>query len=424
MVQAMETVPLPGEEESAALSLCRDASEDEVRFAVWPTITVGTLGDVTAGCGPPGLVAIDITRRTALGNPLKMGPRGDAYHLAPIVSHGYSRLLEDNHLTPAAVAAGHDGVVVASGSYSHERREVEVRRLARMVYQGAKLLFVCCGLEDCHGVPLGRRVMALSALDPVEASDLRESHEAARPQRDESGEEARLRLLHTPERKAAPGTSPLHGAHHRRVVNNASATYLECVHGHVLVQGSAYEEGVMEPVCTIDACVRDAITWWALNKHTHGLVSGATAADVAAAAELLDSLPPPSATSGSAPTGLSIASSDPTDIARSRPSPQVRPSRTPPHDMGHHSASQHAQERGSYPTRSRAHGGHALRRKACPHRQRAAGREYRVGTRCLDRPWIRRRGPRGACPVSTWRQLGPGPGAPRVGSPADAPHHS
>ena len=180
----------------------------------------------------------------------------------------------------------------------------------------------------------------------------------------------------------------------------------------------------MEPVCTIDACVRDAITWWALNKHTHGLVSGATAADVAAAAELLDSLPPPSATSGSAPTGLSIASSDPTDIARSRPSPQVRPSRTPPHSMGHHSASQHAQERGSYPTRSRAHGGHALRRKACPHRQRAAGREYRVGTRCLDRPWIRRRGPRGACPVSTWRQLGPGPGAPRVGRPAGAPHHS
>ena len=205
-----------------------------------------------------------------------------------------------------------------------------------MVYQGAKLLFVCCGLEDCHGVPLGRRVMALSALDPVEAADLRESHEAARPPRDESGKEARLRLHHTPEHKAAPGASPSHGVHPRRVITNASAIYLECPHGHVLVQGSAYEEGVMEPVCTISACVRDAITWWTLNKHTHGLVSGATATDVAAASALLDSLPLPSATSESAPTGLSIASGDPTDVARSGPSLKVRPSRTPQHDLGHH----------------------------------------------------------------------------------------
>ena len=278
--------------------------------------------------------------------------------------------------------------------------------------------------------------MTLSALDPVETADLRTSHEAARPPRDESGKEARLRLQHTPGRKAAPGASPLHGAHPRRVVNTASAIYLECMHGHVLVQGSAYEEGVMEPVCPINACVSDAITWWTLNKHTHRLVSGATAADVAAASALLDSLPPPSAISGSAPSGLSIASSDPTDTARSGPSIKVRHSRTPLHDRGHHAthrrvhsrgrrgASRRVRERGSHPTHTRAHGGHALRRKACLHRQRAAGREHRVDTRCLDRPWIRRRGPRGACPVSTWRQLGPGPGAPRVGSPADAPHHS
>ena len=250
MVQARTTVPLPGEEALAASNMCRDASDEEVRFAVWPTITVGTLSDVTAGASPLGVIAVDITRRTALGNPLKMGPRGDAYHLAPIVSHGYSRLLEDNHLTPAAVAAGHKGVVVANGTYSHERREVEVRRLACMVYQGAKLLFVCCGLEDCHGVPLGRRVMALSALDPVEVADLHESHEAASPPRDESGKEARLRLRRTFDHEAAPDAPLSDGSHPRHVVRGASAIHLECPHGYILVQGSAYEAGAMEPVCT------------------------------------------------------------------------------------------------------------------------------------------------------------------------------
>ena len=138
-------------------------------MAAWPTITVGSRADVhgrVRGSMPPGLIACDISRRTPMGNPFKMGPRGDARHLAPAVCHAYSRLLADPELDAAAIVSLTPGVVLAPGGSpcrDTSLRVEAINRLVSLVDSGAKLLLTCCGLDDCHGLPLGHRVLALSS---------------------------------------------------------------------------------------------------------------------------------------------------------------------------------------------------------------------------------------------------------------------
>ena len=151
----------------SAVPLSHMSPEDAM--AAWPTITVGSHADVhgrVRGSMPPGLVACDISRRTPMGNPFKMGPRGDARHLAPAVCHAYSRLLADPELDAAAIVSLTPGVVlVPSGSPCRDTslRVEAINRLVSLVDGGAKLLLTCCGLDDCHGFPLGHRVLALSS---------------------------------------------------------------------------------------------------------------------------------------------------------------------------------------------------------------------------------------------------------------------
>jgi hypothetical protein len=158
---------------AAAAAVPLNHSSDEDFAAAWPTITVGSRADVHGwgrGSMPSGLVACDISRRTPMGNPFKMGPRGDAYHLAPAVCHAYSRLLAEPELDAAAIGSLTPGVVLApAGGPCRDAslRAEAIGRLVSLVDDGAKLFLTCCGLEDCHGIPLGRFVMAMSSRSPA-----------------------------------------------------------------------------------------------------------------------------------------------------------------------------------------------------------------------------------------------------------------
>jgi hypothetical protein len=158
---------------AAAAAVPLNHSSDEDLAAAWPTITVGSRADIHGGAQgsmPSGLIAFDISRRTPMGNPFKMGPRGDAYHLAPAVCHAYSRLLAEPELDAAAIASLTPGVVLAPvGGPCRDAslRAEAIGRLVSLVDDGAKLFLTCCGLEDCHGIPLGRFVMAMSSRSPV-----------------------------------------------------------------------------------------------------------------------------------------------------------------------------------------------------------------------------------------------------------------
>ena len=172
----------------SAVPLSRMSSEDAM--AAWPTITVGSHADVhgwVRGSVLSGLVTCDISRRTPMGNPFKMGPRGDARHLAPVVCHAYSRLLADPELDAAAIVSLTPGVVLAPGGSPCRDASLRVEaidRLVSLVDGGAKLFLTCCGLDDCHGLPLGRRVLALSSRSsaaPTAASEGDQEGGAADP---------------------------------------------------------------------------------------------------------------------------------------------------------------------------------------------------------------------------------------------------
>ena len=216
---------------------------DEAAYAAWPVITVGTTADLLSGHMPPGLVACDITRRTAMGNPFKMGRSGQAYHLAPDATHAYSRLLREPGLDVDALASLTPGLVAAaprSDCRCPTLRDSAVDELVSLIEGGAKLVLTCCGLEACHGVPLGRHVL-------VRASRGQEGdHVSPAAQAD-----ALLSSL-------APGRPQ--GT--RRVLRGdpPDAVYVECPHGFIHLAGPVDDS--MQPVCTIPECVQDAVEWW------------------------------------------------------------------------------------------------------------------------------------------------------------------
>ena len=147
--------------------------DDALALGAWPTIVVGTLNDLTLAevSVPSGFITVDITRRTALGNMFKMGRKGVAYEMAPAAQHAYSCVLDDPTVDITELAARSPGLVpVHSSLLSAERREREIGRCADAINNGAKLFLVCCGLEDCHGVPLGHRIMEKASAGRLEAS--------------------------------------------------------------------------------------------------------------------------------------------------------------------------------------------------------------------------------------------------------------
>ena len=216
---------------------------DEAAYAAWPVITVGTAADLLSGHMPPGLIACDITRRTAMGNPFKMGRSGQAYHLAPEATHAYSRLLRKPDLDVDALAALTPGLVAAaprSDCRCPSLRDSAVGGLVSLIEDGAKLVLTCCGLADCHGFPLGRHILGrvLHGRDGGLVSPAAQA-------------DALLSSL-------APVR--LQGA--RRVLRGdpPDAVHVECPHGFIHLAGPVDES--MQPVCTIPGCVRDAVEWW------------------------------------------------------------------------------------------------------------------------------------------------------------------
>ena len=217
---------------------------DEAAYAAWPVITVGTPADLLSGRMPPGLIACDITRRTAMGNPFKMGRSGQAYHLAPDATRAYARLLRDPGLDVDALASLTSGLVAAaprSDCRCPTLRDSAICGLVSLVDDGAKLVLTCCGLKDCHGVPLGRHILERASRGP--GGDL--VSPAARA-------DALLSSL-------APGLPP-QGA--RRVLKGdpSDAIYVECPHGFIHLAGPVDES--MRPVCVLTECVQGAVEWW------------------------------------------------------------------------------------------------------------------------------------------------------------------
>lgn len=140
--------------------------DDALALRAWPTIVVGTLSDLTLAEAPvpSGFITVDITRRTALGNMFKMGRKGVAYEMASAAQRAYACVLDDPAADIDSLAARSPGLIpVHSPMLSAERREREISRCADAINTGAKLFLVCCGLEDCHGVPLGYRIMERAA---------------------------------------------------------------------------------------------------------------------------------------------------------------------------------------------------------------------------------------------------------------------
>jgi hypothetical protein len=216
---------------------------DGAAYAAWPVITVGTIADLLRGHTPPGLIACDITRRTAMGNPFKMGRSGQAYHLAPDATRAYSRLLREPGLDVDALASLTPGLVAAaprSDCRCPTLRDSAICELVSLVEDGAKLVLTCCGLKNCHGIPLGRHVLGRASRGPdgdlvspaAQADALLSSLAPVRPQG---------------ARRALRGDPP-------------DAVYVECPHGFIHLAGPVDES--MQPVCTIPECVQDAVEWW------------------------------------------------------------------------------------------------------------------------------------------------------------------
>ena len=283
---------------------------DEEAFESWPIITVGSHADLTSGSVPPGLVARDVSRRTPLGNPFKMGSNGNAYHLAPNAVHAYSQLLLDPSLDVDAVANRHAGLVPCD-SRSQCRctlaRNLAIGELVSLIDGGAKLFLECCGLEDCHGLPLG-----LHVLDQVSASWARSgrhgdwkavrhgvgefspTHWSGGPTRAPSSESAKERGCAVGQLEANP-LPPL-----RAVVGNLGTITVQCAHGFVVVQGE--DDPTLRPLCFLPDCVQGAFAYVRKKQAPAAQPSAPSAvvvSDDTALVEEMSTSPPPSGASRS-----------------------------------------------------------------------------------------------------------------------------
>ena len=193
---------------------------------------------------------------------------------------------------------------------SAERREREIGRCADAINDGAKLFLVCCGLEDCHGVPLGHRIMeGASVGQPAVAVPRSPEWTLAQMARGGPFPVSDPRWC----KVTASGTESGFYAYDRENASTVAAlaadleavepprtfvfgadrgtVHVECQHGFVSVVGGVPKE----PACVDPGCVEDACGWWEREKHwldrETPVVSDGTAASYASV--LLDSLPPP-----------------------------------------------------------------------------------------------------------------------------------
>ena len=283
---------------------------DEEAFESWPIITVGSHADLTSGSVPPGLVARDVSRRTPLGNPFKMGSNGNAYHLAPNAVHAYSQLLLDPSLDVDAVASRHTGLVPCD-SRSQCRctpaRNLAIGELVSLVDGGAKLFLECCGLEDCHGLPLG-----LHVLDQVSATWARSGRHgewkavrhgvgAFSPTRG-SGGPTRAPFSESAEERGCAASrqevNPLPPL--RAIVGNLGTITVQCAHGFVVVQGE--DDPTLRPLCFLPDCVQGAFAYVRKEQAPVALPSAPSAVvvrDDVAFVEDISTSPPPSGASRS-----------------------------------------------------------------------------------------------------------------------------
>ena len=283
---------------------------DEEAFESWPIITVGSRADLASGSVPPGLVARDVSRRTPLGNPFKMGSNGNAYHLAPKAVHAYSQLLLDPSLGVDSVASRHAGLVPCdsrSQCRCTSARNLAIGELVSLIDGGSKLFLECCGLEDCHGLPLG-----LHVLDQVSASWARSGRHGdwkairhgvgAVPQAPRSGGPTQASFSESAkEPGCAAGQQEVNPLPPLRAIAGHSGTItVQCAHGFVVVQGE--DDPTLRPLCFLPDCVRGAFAYVRKEQAPVAQTSASSAvvvSDDAALVEEISTSPPPSGASRS-----------------------------------------------------------------------------------------------------------------------------
>ena len=289
--------------QTALAAVALNSVTDEEAFEAWPVITVGSRADLDNGSVPPGLFACDITRRTPLGNPFRMGPKGDAYHLAPSAVYAFSQLLLDPTIDIDAAALNHPGLVPCS-SRSQCRctlsRDQAIEEMASRVAEGTKLFFECCGLKDCHGIPLGLHVLdmvsakwLLSGTSSNDWKAVRHGIGVFRPAGPASGP----RLPPSCDSSNELGTAAVQpadsGCGPWRAIKgfHPGSITVQCPHGFVTVQGE--DDATLRPFCTLIECIQGAFAYVRKPLEPAPAPPVPSAHDVADAAALLDELSPP-----------------------------------------------------------------------------------------------------------------------------------